>query len=139
MLLFTDTQPSRRRILPCTALRMTGVIIQNILSDRSRFYPIPFPSESSPHGENYIDRTIRARLMCLAMNKELSTAEVAEIFGVVQRSVRDWCARGLFPNAYEQQTRRGPIWMIPQKDLEGFTPPKMGRPRTRNIIAEKAA
>ena len=78
------------------------------------------------------------------MNKELSTAEVAEIFGVVPRSVREWCARGLFPKAYEQQTSRGPIWMIPEEDLKGFTPPKMGRPRTRKVIneptiAEKAA
>ncbi|HEY0545469.1 MAG TPA: helix-turn-helix domain-containing protein [Pyrinomonadaceae bacterium] len=79
------------------------------------------------------------------MNKELSTSEVAARLGVAARSVRLWCARGLFPNAYEQQTLRGPIWMIPEKDLKSFTPPKMGRPRTRNIgtdestVAEKAA
>jgi hypothetical protein len=70
------------------------------------------------------------------MNKELSTSEVAARYGVVQRSVRDWCARGLFPNAYEQQTRRGPIWMIPEEDLKDFSPPKMGRPRTRKIVAD---
>jgi hypothetical protein len=73
------------------------------------------------------------------MNKELSTSEVAKIYGASVRSVRDWCARGLFPNAYEQQTARGPVWMIPEKDLKGFELPKAGRPRTRNIIAEKAA
>jgi hypothetical protein len=79
------------------------------------------------------------------MKKELSTSEVAALYGVVPRSVRDWCARGLFPNAYEQQTGRGPMWMIPEEDLQDFSPPKMGRPRTRNIltddstVAEKAA
>ena len=79
------------------------------------------------------------------MNKELCTSEVAARFSVAIRSVRKWCARGLFPNAYEQQTVRGPVWMIPEKDLENFVPPKMGRPRTRNIVAndstvsEKAA
>lgn len=68
------------------------------------------------------------------MNKELSTSEVAERFGVASRSVRAWCARGHFPNAYEQQTTRGPIWMIPESDLEGFIPPKAGRPRLSNVV-----
>lgn len=74
------------------------------------------------------------------MNKDLSTSDVAVRYGVDARLVRKWCARGLFPNAYEQQTERGPVWKIPEADLEGFTPlRKVGRPRTRNITAEKAA
>ena len=56
--------------------------------------------------------------------KELSTAEVAERFGVSAISVRLWCRRGLFPHADEMQTPRGPIWMIPASDLIGFDKPK---------------
>lgn len=49
--------------------------------------------------------------------------------GVSPITARLWCRRGLFPNAYELQTPRGPVWMIPQNDLEGFEPPKKtGRP-----------
>ena len=73
------------------------------------------------------------------MNKELSTSEVAARYGVAARSVRDWCARKLFPNAYEQRTARGPVWVIPESDLENFMPPKLGRPRTRIVAPEHPA
>ncbi|MBV9958440.1 MAG: helix-turn-helix domain-containing protein [Acidobacteria bacterium] len=73
------------------------------------------------------------------LEKELSTSEVAARLGVAPRVVRSWCARGDFPNAYEKQTERGPIWKIPAADLEGYVPRKVGRPRTRNVIMEKAA
>lgn len=74
--------------------------------------------------------------MCTVMNKELSTSEVAARFGVAARVVRAWCARGDFPHAHEKHTERGPIWKIPESDLAGYVPRKVGRPRTRNIIAE---
>jgi predicted site-specific integrase-resolvase len=62
--------------------------------------------------------------------QELTTSQVAERLGVSAVTARWWCRRGLFPNAYEQQTPRGAIWMIPENDLKGFKPPKKtGRPR----------
>lgn len=61
--------------------------------------------------------------------RELTTADVAERLGVSAITARWWCRRGLFPNAREQQTPRGPVWVIPEADLEGFAPPKRtGRP-----------
>ena len=55
---------------------------------------------------------------------ELSTADVAQRLGVSAITARLWCRRGLFPNAREEKTARGPVWVIPAGDLEGFTPPK---------------
>lgn len=63
------------------------------------------------------------------MVNELSTSQVASRLSVSAITVRLWCRRRLFKNAREVETPRGPVWMIPEGDLEGFTPPKMGRPR----------
>ena len=64
------------------------------------------------------------------MNAEhLTTSEVAERLNAADRTVRLWCKRGLFPNAFEQQSPRGSYWLIPASDLSGFTPPPMGRPK----------
>lgn len=66
--------------------------------------------------------------------QELTTAQVAERLGVSAVTARLWCRRGLFPNAYEQQTPRGAVWMIPESDLKGFeSPKKTGRPRKTQI------
>ena len=63
------------------------------------------------------------------MRGDLSTSDVAARFGVSPITARLWCRRGLFPNAYELATLRGPVWMIPEGDLRGFEPPKKtGRP-----------
>lgn len=43
--------------------------------------------------------------------------------------MRLWCQQGRFPNAYTRDESRGPVWVIPEGDLKGFEPPKMGRPR----------
>ncbi len=60
---------------------------------------------------------------------DLSTGQVATRLGVIADTVRKWCRRGLFPNAYEVEESRGSVWMIPERDLEGFEPPKKtGRP-----------
>jgi hypothetical protein len=58
--------------------------------------------------------------------------------------VRLWCRRRLFKNARELPTPRGPVWVIPITDLEGFKAPKLGRPRKGSAPAavepeEKAA
>jgi len=64
------------------------------------------------------------------MSKELTTTEVAKRFDVTGAAVRLWCQRGLFPGARSVPTPRGPVWMIPEGDLDGFKPPKpTGRPR----------
>jgi len=61
--------------------------------------------------------------------KDLSTAEVAERFGVTPANVRLWCKRGLLPHAYARKESRGDVWVIPEGDLKGFEPPKKtGRP-----------
>ena len=64
------------------------------------------------------------------MNKpDLTTAQVAERMGVSVHAVRFWIKRGLLPHAYARAESRGPVWMIPESDLEGFEPPKKtGRP-----------
>lgn len=60
--------------------------------------------------------------------KELTTSQAAERLGVGKSTVNLWCRRGLFPHARSEETPRGPVWLIPESDLEGFEPPKMGRP-----------
>lgn len=63
------------------------------------------------------------------MGIDLTTKQVAERYQVLDATVRLWRRRGLFPNAYELETPRGAVWMIPEKDLKGFEPPKKtGRP-----------
>jgi hypothetical protein len=60
---------------------------------------------------------------------DLTTKEVAERYEVIDATVRLWRRRGLFPHAYELETPRGSVWMIPESDLEGFElPKKTGRP-----------
>lgn len=72
------------------------------------------------------------------MSKELTTTEVAKRFGVTGAAVRLWCARGLFSGARSMDTPRGPVWMIPERDLQGFAPPKpTGRPRKSPAPAEE--
>jgi hypothetical protein len=71
---------------------------------------------------------------------DLTTKEVAGRFSVLDATVRLWRRRGLFKHAYELETPRGPIWMIPEKDIEGFKPPKKtGRPpKAKKDIVSKA-
>jgi hypothetical protein len=68
-------------------------------------------------------------------DNEFTTTQVARRFNVQPITVRLWCRRGLFPNAYEDKTPRGPVWAIPESDLEGFHPPMSGRPRKKIIQA----
>jgi uncharacterized protein YjcR len=61
---------------------------------------------------------------------DLTTKDVADRYGVGDATVRLWRRRKLFPHAYELETPRGCVWMIPERDLKGFEPPKKtGRPR----------
>jgi excisionase family DNA binding protein len=60
---------------------------------------------------------------------ELTTTQVSVRLGVGTSTVRLWCQQGRFPGAREEQTLRGPVWLIPEGALEGFVKPKRGRPR----------
>lgn len=58
----------------------------------------------------------------------LTTREVAEKIDANPGTVRMWCINGTFPNAEQQETPRGPIWLIPETDLRGFKRRSPGRP-----------
>lgn len=59
----------------------------------------------------------------------LMTSAVAERYGVDPRTVRNWAKAGLFPGALQVGKKgRGAIWLIPEADLVGFEPPRVGRP-----------
>ena len=60
--------------------------------------------------------------------KFVTTTEAAKKFGVLPATVKHWCQRGLFPNA---RCEAGRVWLIPASDLEGFQPPRRGRPAKR--------
>lgn len=70
---------------------------------------------------------------------DLTTKQLAIRFDVHITTIRLWIKNGLFPGAREEQTPRGPVWLIPETDLEGFTPPPMGRPKkeTTKVVEEE--
>ena len=64
--------------------------------------------------------------------KDLTTNQAAEALGVAPVTVRMWCRKGRFPNAYFEDTPRGVIWYIPKGDLSGVEPMKPGpKPSTK--------
>src|SRR5215813_3003701 len=60
--------------------------------------------------------------------KMLTTREVAERLNANPGTIRMWCINGTFPNAKQEDTPRGPVWLIPETDLRGFTRRGRGRP-----------
>lgn len=58
----------------------------------------------------------------------LKVPEVAERLDVLTSTVRIWCRNGRFPNAVTEETLRGPVWLIPESDLQGFEKRGRGRP-----------
>lgn len=56
-------------------------------------------------------------------DKQLTTAEVAERYGVTTMTVIRWIRAGLFQGARRVGPGRRGIWLIPESDLEGFVPP----------------
>jgi hypothetical protein len=59
----------------------------------------------------------------------LTTADIAARYGKDYRTATRWCQRRLFPNLIKgRRTASGAIYLIPESDLEGFTPPRRGRP-----------
>lgn len=69
----------------------------------------------------------------MGKTKQLTTKEVAEKYGVKQITVRVWCEKDVFKNAYKETSPRGDFWQIPELDLEGFKPQlRRGRPASNN-------
>ena len=64
-------------------------------------------------------------------NGMLKVPEVAKRLGVLTSTVRIWCRGGRFPNAVQEETLRGPVWLIPESDLRGFQKRSVGRPATK--------
>ncbi len=62
--------------------------------------------------------------------KRLTTSEVAKRLGVGKSTVNLWCNQGKFPSAESVEESRGPVWLIPESDLDGFVKPTPGRPKT---------
>ena len=59
----------------------------------------------------------------------LTTADIAARYGRNYRTATRWCQRGLFPHLIKgRKTASGALYLIPESDLEGFTPPQRGRP-----------
>ncbi|HHX44542.1 MAG TPA: helix-turn-helix domain-containing protein [Chloroflexi bacterium] len=59
----------------------------------------------------------------------LTTADVARRFGVSTTTVRRWCELGLLPGAERVGVKQRATWVIPEGALQGFEPPKPGRPK----------
>jgi DNA-binding GntR family transcriptional regulator len=59
----------------------------------------------------------------------LKTSEVAERYGVSSTTVRKWCELGLLAGAEKVGIPPRVTWVIPESALEGFEPPRPGRPR----------
>ena len=66
---------------------------------------------------------------------DLTTSQVAARLEVGSSTVRLWCQQGRFPGARETVTPRGPVWLIPEESLEGFSKPQRGRPRKERKVA----
>jgi hypothetical protein len=68
------------------------------------------------------------------MRGRLTTTQAAALLKVAQPTVKLWCRQGKFPNAQLEETPRGPVWQIPESDLENFETPKIGRPPNASNI-----
>ena len=61
------------------------------------------------------------------MRGGLTLKQVAERFGAAASTARLWQSQGYFPNAKLEQTVIGPVWLVPESDVDSFKPPPMGR------------
>ena len=66
--------------------------------------------------------------LCVMKSEMLTMSQAAERLGVGRSTVNLWCRQGRFPNAESREEVIGPVWYIPESDLENFQQPKMGRP-----------
>ena len=59
----------------------------------------------------------------------LKTLDVAKQYGVSTTTVRNWCEAGLLLGAEKVGLPYRSTWVIPDSALDGFEPPKLGRPK----------
>lgn len=59
----------------------------------------------------------------------LTIKEAADRLGENVMTVKGWRRRGLFSGAHLVDTPRGPIWQIPESDVDAFQRPALGRPK----------
>ena len=70
----------------------------------------------------------------------VTAADIAARYGVGYRTAARWCQRGLFPHMVTgPKAGRDPIYLIPESDLEGFIPPRRGRPTSAEPSRTAAA
>ena len=62
----------------------------------------------------------------------LTTAQVAQRLGVDSSTVRRWILTGAL-----EAVKPGHDWLVPVEALEGFEPPKRGRPKEPQDAAER--
>lgn len=67
----------------------------------------------------------------------LTVREVAEKLEANPGTVRMWCINKTFPNAVQEETLRGPVWLIPESDLNGFEKRGRGRPPKEKAAEKK--
>ena len=60
--------------------------------------------------------------------KTLTSRQVAERYKVALSTARAWFLQGLVPDAQLKQTELGPVWIVSESALNGFVPPRAGRP-----------
>ena len=58
----------------------------------------------------------------------LTVREVADKLDANPGTVRMWCINKTFANAVQEETLRGPVWLIPESDLKDFEKRGRGRP-----------
>ena len=67
----------------------------------------------------------------------LKVPDVEERLNVLTSTVRIWCRSGRFSNAVQEETLRGPVWLIPESDLKGFEKRGRGRPPKEKPASDK--
>lgn len=58
----------------------------------------------------------------------LTAKEAARRLGAGESSIRKWAKEGKFAGARLEESPIGHYWLIPEKALEGFVVPGIGRP-----------
>lgn len=66
--------------------------------------------------------------MAKKSSPELTVRQVSERTGAAVSTVTLYCREGRFPNAYQMETPRGPVWYVPESDLKGVEIRPPGRP-----------
>ncbi len=67
----------------------------------------------------------------------MTVREVAEKLDANPGTVRMWCINKTFSNAVQEETLRGPVWLIPESDLKDFEKRGRGRPPNSSKKAAK--